>query len=188
MTPVKNQGQCGSCWAFSATGAFEGLYKLVHGQLLSFSESQLVDCSGGYGNMGCKGGEQQNAFEYISENGITTDDQYPYVPVQNSCKIKGGPYKLSNYIVVANCNYLTNAISARPVAVSVDATNWSPYKSGVFNNCKTSINHGVTLVGVKGGNWVVKNSWGTSWGDQGYITLASGNTCAICSQASYPLR
>ena len=102
--------------------------------------------------------------------------------------MRGGPYKISNYIVVGNCNYLTNAISARPVAVSVDATNWSPYKSGVFNNCKASINHGVTLVGVKGGNWIVKNSWGTTWGDNGYITLASGNTCAICNEASYPLR
>ena len=93
----------------------------------------------------------------------------------------GGPYKISNYVVVSSCTALSNALSARPVAVSVDATNWSPYKSGVFNNCKTSINHGVTLVGVKGGNWIVKNSWGTTWGDSGYITLASGNTCAICS-------
>ena len=73
--------------------------------------------------------------------------------------MRGGPYKISNYIVVGNCNYLTNAISARPVAVSVDATNWSPYKSGVFNNCKASINHGVTLVGVKGGKIDMSHQW-----------------------------
>jgi len=81
---------------------------------------------------------------------------------------------------------LSNAITGRPISVAVDATNWSPYKSGVFNNCKASLNHGVTLVGVVGGSWRIKNSWGAAWGESGFIRLATGNTCGICNVASYP--
>lgn len=117
-----------------------------------------------------------------------SEEDYPYVPKQQNCLKEKGPYKFSDYVEVTYCVGLANSITARPVSVSVDATNWSPYKSGVFSNCRTNINHGVTLVGTTNGNWLVKNSWGISWGDSGYIVLASGNTCGICSMASYPVR
>ena len=186
MTGIKNQGQCGSCWAFSTTGGLEGLSKLAYGTLESFSESQLVDCSAAYGNHGCNGGLMDNAFKFVKAKGIVHEDEYPYVAKVNKCKIATGPFKISGYTDVKSCTALANAITGRPVSVAVDASNWSPYKSGIFNNCKTQLNHGVTLVGVKDGNWWVKNSWGASWGESGFIRVKTGNTCGICNAASYP--
>ena len=186
MTGIKNQGQCGSCWAFSTTGGLEGLSKLAYGTLESFSESQLVDCSGAYGNHGCNGGLMDNAFKFVKAKGIVHEDEYPYVPKVNKCKIATGDFKISGYTDVKSCTALANAITGRPVSVAVDASNWSPYKSGIFSNCRTQLNHGVTLVGVKDGNWWVKNSWGPSWGEQGFIRVKTGNTCGICNAASYP--
>jgi C1A family cysteine protease len=186
VTGVKNQGQCGSCWAFSATGGLEGLSKLSYENLQSFSEQQLVDCSGSYGNQACNGGLMNNAFKFVKDHGIVLESEYPYKAVKQTCSKTSGSFKISGYTEVSNPNALTNAISGRPVSVAVDATNWSKYSSGVFSNCKTSLNHGVTLVGISGENWVVKNSWGTTWGEKGFIRLAKGNTCGIANAASYP--
>jgi C1A family cysteine protease len=186
VTPVKNQGQCGSCWAFSATGGLEGLSKLGFGKLDNFSEQQLVDCSGTYGNQACNGGLMDNAFKFVKDHGITTEDAYPYKAVKQTCKTNSGDFKISGFTDVKNCNDLATAVTGRPVSVAVDATNWSPYKSGVFNNCKTSLNHGVLLVGITDQYWWVKNSWGASWGESGFVRLARGNTCGICNVASYP--
>jgi C1A family cysteine protease len=186
VTGVKNQGQCGSCWAFSATGGLEGLSKLAYGTLESFSEQQLVDCSGSYGNQACNGGLMDNAFKFVKDNGIVHEDQYVYKAVKQTCSQKTGPFKISGFTDIKNCNDLATAIAGRPISVAVDATNWSPYKSGVFNNCKTSLNHGVLLVGLTDQYWHVKNSWGTSWGESGFVRLARGNTCGICNVASYP--
>ena len=186
VTGVKNQGQCGSCWAFSTTGGLEGLSKLAYGSLESFSESQLVDCSSSYGNHGCNGGLMTSALRYVKDKGIVHEDEYPYVAKQNACKKDGGAFKVSGMTEVKNCNDLGNAINGRPVSVAVDASNWSAYRSGVFSNCRTSLNHGVTLVGVTGGSWLVKNSWGNGWGEKGTIRLATGNTCGICNMAVYP--
>ena len=185
VTPVKNQGQCGSCWAFSTTGGLEGL-AASQGKLQSFSESQLVDCSGSYGNQACNGGLMTSALKYVKDHGIVHEDEYPYKAVKQTCKMNEGPYKVAGYTEVKNCNDLGNAIQGKVVSVAVDASNWSPYKSGVFSNCRTSLNHGVTLVGVKDGNWWVKNSWGGSWGENGFIRLAAGNTCGICNMAVFP--
>ncbi len=165
VTEVKNQGQCGSCWAFSATGGLEGLSKLADGTLQTFSESQLVDCSGKYGNNGCNGGLMDYAFKFVKDNGIVTEDKYPYNATQHACKIPSGPYKISGFTDVKNCNALADAILKRPISIAVDASNWSSYKSGVFNNCKSQLNHGVLLVGTSGDNWKVKNSWGKGWGE-----------------------
>ncbi len=186
VTPVKNQGQCGSCWAFSATGGLEGLSKLAYGTLESFSEQQLVDCSGSYGNQACNGGLMDNAFKFVRDHGIVHEDQYPYKAVKQTCSQNSGPFKISGFTDVKTCNDLATAITARPISVAVDASNWSPYKSGVFNNCKTALNHGVTLVGLTDQYWHVKNSWGPSWGESGFVRLARGNTCGICNAASYP--
>ena len=186
VTNVKNQGQCGSCWAFSTTGGLEGLSKLAYGGLQSFSEQQLVDCSGSYGNQACNGGLMDNAYKYVRDKGIVHEDEYPYKAVKQACKQNSGPFKVSGYTDVRNCNSLSAAIQGRPVSVAVDATNWSRYSSGVFSNCSTRLNHGVTLVGVKDNAWWIKNSWAASWGEKGFIRLASGNTCGLCNQASYP--
>ncbi len=186
VTAIKNQGQCGSCWAFSTTGALEGLSKIGYGSLQSFSEQQLVDCSGSYGNQACNGGLMDNAFKYVKDHGIVHEDEYPYKAVKQTCSKNGGPFKISGFTDIKNCNDLANALTGRPISVAVDATNWSTYKTGIFNNCATKLNHGVLLTGVTGGAWRVKNSWGTSWGEQGFIRLTAGNTCGICNVASYP--
>jgi len=186
VTGVKNQGSCGSCWAFSATGALEGLSKLGYGNLQSFSEQQLVDCSGTYGNNACQGGLMDYAFKFVKDHGITTEGAYPYKAVKGTCTTNSGAFKISGYTDVSGCTNLANAITGRPVAVAVDATNWSSYGGGVFSNCKTSLNHGVLLVGITDAYWWVKNSWSGSWGESGFIRLARGNTCGICNQPSYP--
>ena len=185
VTNVKDQGNCGSCWAFSTTGGLEGLSK-AKGALENFSESQLVDCSGSYGNQACNGGLMTNALKYVKDHGIVHQDEYPYKPVKQTCKINQGPFKVSGYTEIKNCNDLGNGIQGKVVSVAVDASNWSPYRGGVFSNCRTQLNHGVTLVGVKDGNWWVKNSWGGSWGENGFIRLAAGNTCGICNMAVFP--
>lgn len=127
-----------------------------------------------------------NAYKFVRDHGIVHEDEYTYKAVKQTCSQSSGPFKVSGFTDVKNCNDLASAITGRPVSVAVDATNWSRYSSGVFNNCKTSLNHGVTLVGTNAGSWVVKNSWGASWGEKGLIRLATGNTCGICNVASYP--
>lgn len=187
VSPVKNQGQCGSCWAFSATGVMEST-ALIKGQTVSLSESQLVDCSASYGNHGCNGGWPSSALNYVKAVGIASESEYPYVPQTRTCSKNGGSFKISGYSSASGCAGIANAIQGRPVSVTVDATNWSAYKSGVFGNCATSINHAVLLVGIVGGNWKIKNSWGTGWGEGGYIRLTgTANTCGVCAYAGvYP--
>jgi len=185
VSAVKNQGSCGSCWAFSAVAAIESSL-LISGRTELLSEQQLVDCSRAYGNQGCSGGWMDSAFQYIIDHGITTQAEYPYVARNQNCAKDGGAVKLSGYIDVEGCDNLANAVNSRPVSVAVDASNWSLYRNGVLSNCGTAVNHGVLLVGYTGDFWKIKNSWGTSWGQSGYIRLARGNTCAVCSYPSYP--
>lgn len=188
VSPIKDQGQCGSCWAFSAVGNLEGVNEIATKSMKTFSEQQLVDCSRAQGNQGCNGGWMDQAFQYVKAKGITTEDQYPYKAVDQKCKIDGGDFKINKIIDVpkANCDSLLNALMIEPISVAVDATNWSSYSSGIFSNCRKNLNHGVLLVGYKSGsNYVVKNSWGTRWGEKGYIRLALQDTCGICDAASY---
>lgn len=186
VSGVKNQGSCGSCWAFSATGVMESSAK-IKGQVVSLSEQQLVDCSAAEGNHGCNGGWPSNALNYVKAHGISTESEYPYTATTSSCKKTGGNFHITSFSSAQGCNGLQNAISAKPISVTVDATNWSKYSSGVFSNCAASINHAVLLVGVVSNNWKIKNSWGTSWGESGYIRLATGNTCGLCQYAGvYP--
>lgn len=162
-TPVKDQGQCGSCWAFSATGGLEALSKKM-GTLQSFSEQQLVDCSRTYGNMGCNGGLMDYAFNYVKDKGISSESEYPYTAKDGSCRIDKGSFKNTGSVSIRNCNTLSTALTAQVVSVAVDASKWSLYSGGVFSNCGTALNHGVLLVGMTNDYWWVKNSWGTGWG------------------------
>lgn len=127
-----------------------------------------------------------NAFKFIKDKGIVLESEYPYKGVKQTCSKPTGDFKISGFTDIKNCNDLATALTGRPISVAVDASNWSGYKSGIFNNCKTSLNHGVTLFGVTDQYWRIKNSWGISWGESGTIRLARGNTCGICNVASYP--
>lgn len=195
VTPVRDQGQCGACWAFSAVAALESFRFQAYGTInASYSEQQLVDCSNKYGNQGCNGGWMNSAFNYVKANGITTKRAYPYTSRTTnragSCKIIGGSFRISGYKdVTKTCDAVAAALSYRPLSVAVDATNWSPYKSGIFSSCGNAVNHAVLLVGVTNTTWRIKNSWNTWWGESGYMRLnatAGNNACAICSYASYP--
>lgn len=185
--PVKNQKQCGSCWAFSTTAALEGAYAVAGKGLLSFSEQQLVDCSGSYGNQGCNGGWPRSAFKYIQDHGINLEDNYPYTARDGQCKKSSGPYQVKGFTSVPknDVNQLAAAVNIKPVSVCLDANNFNLYKGGVFDNCGHNVDHCVLLVGYTPSYWIIKNSWGKNWGESGYIRLARGNTCSVASSPTY---
>ncbi|UYV60940.1 CTSL [Cordylochernes scorpioides] len=203
VTGVKDQGQCGSCWAFSTTGGLEGQHYRKTGKLVSLSEKNLVDCS--TSNNGCDGGDMVEAYKYIIKNGgIDTEESYPYMDEKDQCT-----YNKSN--IGATCKgykrinqdeeSLKQALAAEgPISIGIDASgdNFQQYKGGVYNNpyCKNGENdldHGVLLVGYGQENgidyWLVKNSWSEWWGEKGYIKMSrnKNNQCGIATDASYPI-
>lgn len=183
VSPVKNQGSCGSCWAFSAVAVLESA-ALMRKQTVYLSEQQLVDCSGKYGNAGCNGGYNYQGLAYVKDHGITTSSLYPYTAKTQKCATDGGSFRITSVSTAKGCPGITDAIQGRPIGVSADATNWSRYSSGIFSGCGTNLNHDITLVGVSDTYWKIKNSWGTSWGESGFIRLAPGNTCGVCIDKS----
>jgi xylem cysteine proteinase len=206
VTPVKNQEQCGSCWAFSTTGSVEGAWFLANNNLTSLSEQQLVDCSTAEGNQGCNGGLMDYGFEYIVKNkGITTEEAYPYTATgPNTCVAAGKPVAATvlgyKDVPVNSETALETAIAQTPVSVAVEADQsvFQFYSGGVMDSaCGTQLDHGVLAVGygVLGGKeyYLVKNSWGASWGANGYILLGRGakfnpaGQCGIQMAASYPV-
>ncbi|CAG9765058.1 unnamed protein product [Ceutorhynchus assimilis] len=200
VTAVKNQGGCGSCWAFSATGTLEGVYAIKSGQLLSLSEQNLIDCctsNSGYSADGCDGGIVQSGLDYVRDHGIATEDAYPYEAYQGSCRAGDTVIKSTGYTEINQNdeNDLKNAVgSVGPVSVAMNADLLQSYGGGIFadTSCSTAIDHGVLVVGYGTENgqdyWIVKNSWGAGWGESGYFRMAIGhNLCAIAQQACYPI-
>jgi cathepsin L len=205
VTKIKNQGQCGSCWSFSTTGTVEGAWKIAGNSLTSFSEQQLMDCSESYGNDGCNGGLPFWALQYIIDNnGIETEKDYPYETEQGRCRFKSSKIAghISSYVNITSGSEddLQDAVgNTGPVSVGIDASNQSFqfYSSGVYNepNCSsTQLDHGVLAIGYDHDDdsnedyWIVKNSWGTSWGQSGYIWMARNqdNMCGIATMAAIP--
>lgn len=201
VTPVKNQGMCGSCWAFSATGAIEGAAFVSSGKLPNLSEQELVDCDHN-GDMGCNGGLMDHAFEWVEQNGgICSTDEYEYKAKQGVCQKCQEVVTVSGFQDVPSRNEkaLQAAVAQQPVSVAIEADQraFQFYKSGVFNlTCGTRLDHGVLAVGYGEDDngqkyWKVKNSWGANWGEHGYIRLsreANGPSgqCGIAMVPSYP--
>jgi cysteine peptidase B len=185
VTPVKNQGQCGSCWAFSATGNIEGQWQIAGHPLVSLSEQQLVDCDH-KGDNGCKGGLPTNAFNYVQGKGLETEQQYPYTGRDGSCRGEGSPaVHISGLkrIQKDEGQMLTFLQQKGPMSIGVDAGKFQSYRGGVMTSCSgRSLDHGVLIVGygTQGGQtyWKIKNSWGGSFGESGYIRVAYGQNCA----------
>jgi len=205
VTNVKNQGQCGSCWAFSTTGALEGQMKKATNKSVDLSEQNLVDCSTSYGNHGCHGGLMDYAFTYIKANGgLDTEEYYPYTGKEDECEFKkkyvGGTDTGYVDVTAGDEDALKKAsASIGPISIAIDASHFSFqfYKKGIYDevNCSsTKLDHGVLLVGyglnVHGKEyWLVKNSWGERWGLKGYVKMVrnKNNQCGVASAASYPL-
>jgi C1A family cysteine protease len=197
VTQVKNQGQCGSCWSFSTTGGAEGANFMANGELVSASEQQFVSCD--TTDMGCSGGLQEQAYEWVinSNNGvIVTEADYGYVSGAGnvpSCKRTGSmetAATIKSYKMVQQSEDAIAAtlIKSGPVPIAIDATAWQTYQGGIMDNCGGfQMDHAVLAVGVTPDYWIVKNSWGTSWGESGYIRLQRGtNQCLISQHAVMP--
>lgn len=208
VTSVKDQGQCGSCWTFSSTGAVEGVWAISTGKLVDLSEQELVDCATGfsYGSHGCNGGQMDGAFKFIIDNGQCSLSSYPYT--SGVTKTGGTCQKCSSVAHLSSCSdvksndqiSLKAAVAQQPVSVAIEADTryFQSYSGGILtsSSCGTNLDHGVLIVGYGTENdidyYLVKNSWGTSWGDNGYVKIARSNStndpgiCGIAMQPSFP--
>ena len=211
VTSVKDQGYCGSCWAFSAVEAIESAWAIKKGPLLILSEQQLVDCSKKYGNMGCNGGLMDNAFHYVMDNGLCSESAYPYTSGQSSAT--GTCKSCQSVVSIIGCADVTpnnqvalkEAVSNGPVSIAIQADSkiFQSYTSGIITgpSCGQTLDHGVVITGYGSGTaqegsvkyWNVRNSWSSSWGEAGYVRIErsestnDAGTCGIAMQPSFPI-
>lgn len=204
VTDPKNQQQCGSCWSFATTGALEGAWQIATSKLVSLSEQQLVDCSKG-DNQGCKGGSMDAAFAFLQNVSTCTEDSYPYTAkdgtcAQDSCTVgipKGGVTGFKD-VEAKSLEALMEAVAQGPVAVAIEADQqaFTLYQGGVLTQtCGNKLDHGVLVVGYGTDDgvdyWKVKNSWGASWGEEGYLRITRAipgdGECGIQDQPTYPV-
>jgi xylem cysteine proteinase len=219
VTPVKNQQQCGSCWAFSTTGAIEGAIAIKTKKLTAISEQELVDCAGSFGNQGCNGGLMDDGFKFVMAQGDSLETTYAYTAATGTCDsaketaadgVKKSLITGLKDVTPQSCADMMAAVALGPVSVAIEAdqTGFQHYATGVFSGaCGASLDHGVLVVGYgtdgSSDYWKVKNSWGSTWGDAGYIRMAksckatgrsllgggkptAAGECGILSQPSYP--
>lgn len=205
VTHVKNQADCGSCWSFSATGSIEGINAVNNGKLLNISEQQLIDCSSDYGNHGCEGGSMDLAFKYAIQNGLCSEEEYPYTAEEGQCQDCKNVVNITSFqdITSNNEKALKRVVSQQPVSVAIQANtrSFQMYSSGIYSDlsCGNQLDHGVLIVGYGYDllndmeYWIVKNSWGPQWGEDGYIRMErniqdSSGLCGIAMQPSIPIQ
>lgn len=201
VTEIEDQGLCGSCFTFSTTGSLEGQYCKKNKTLLTLSEQYLVDCyNPGDGSGGCNGGWMDDCYNFINrQKGISKEADYPYVTAQRQCQIKP---KINlgtittNYVENSEAALMAAVATVGPISVAIDASRYSfqLYSSGIYDDstCTQNVDHAVLVVGYGSENnkdyWIVKNSWGTTWGEKGYVRMARNmkNLCGIATNAMYP--
>lgn len=198
MSPIQSQGSCGDCWAFSTAAAIESGQCINGGQksLTKYSEQQLTSCD--TQNYGCNGGAPIYAMEYVQQNGLCTEDSYPYTSSDGtaaSCSTGCSAVDtgITGYQTVDDASGLATAVAQQPVIVAVASGNnaWKQYTGGVISSCDTTeLDHAVVVVGYTDSEWKIRNSWGESWGEEGYIRLErtsdSTGTCGMYGDMSYP--
>ena len=207
VTNVKDQGNCGGCWAFSTTGSVEGVVAIKTGNLFNISEQQLIDCSDQEGNHGCGGGIMDYGFQYIIDNnGICSEEDYPYQATDGICQDCEPIIQIKRYgdIFPKNEKILKRGVAQQPVSIAIQAnlSSFRFYSKGVYSdtNCGTQLDHGVLLVGYGTDEnsgldyWLMKNSWGSSWGENGYMRMLRNTSggmgpgiCGITMQPCIPL-
>ncbi|KAM0928699.1 hypothetical protein ACQ4PT_002642 [Festuca glaucescens] len=205
VTPIKDQGQCGCCWAFSAVAATEGVVKLKTGKLISLSEQELVDCDVHGTDQGCEGGLMDDAFKFIISNGgLTTELSYPYTAEDGKCKSRSSSVAtIKSYedVPANNEGALMAAVAHQPVSVAVDGGDmtFQFYKGGVMTgSCGTNLDHGIAAIGYGATSdgtkyWLLKNSWGTTWGENGFLRMEKDisdkkGMCGLAMEPSYPTK